>query len=120
MVRCLSAGRGPEAHISGSTNTGSALTAPTSGPYQDIAFWQDANCVDNGGDGIRSHHSGSDTLATTGIFYMPTGWMHITGSGFTGAVQIIVDHVAKSGSSDVVIEVQSFVELSPSAVTLVE
>ena len=107
-------------HISGSTNTGSAPTAPTSGPYIDIIFWQDPNCVDNGGDGIRFHHSGSGTLATTGIFYMPTGWMHITGSGFTGAVQIIVDHLDKSGSSDVVIDAQNYVDLSPLTVKLVE
>ena len=107
-------------HISGSTNTGSAPTAPTSGPYIDIVFWQDPNCVDNSDDGIRFHHSGSGTLATTGIFYLPTGWMHVTGSGYISAVQIIVDHFDKSGSSDVVIDVQEFVSLSPSAVTLVE
>lgn len=76
--------------------------------------------MDNGGDGIRFHHSGSGTLATTGIFYMPTGWIHISGSGYFGAAQIIVDHLDKSGSSDIVIDVQNFVDLSPSAVTLVE
>ena len=106
-------------HISGSTNTGSAPTAPTSGPYRDIVFWQDPNCVDDG-DGIRFHHSGSGTLVTAGIIYLATGWMHVTGSGYIGAVQIIADHFDKSGNSDVVIDVQEFVSLSPSAVTLVE
>ena len=113
-------GRCNESHISGSTSTGSALTAPTSGPYKDIIYWQDQNCVDNSGNGIRFHHSGSGTLVTAGIIYLPTGWMHVTGSGYIGAVQIIADHFDKSGNSYVVIDVQEFVSLSPSAVTLVE
>lgn len=116
----LIAGRCNEFHISGSTNTGSVITGPISGPYTDIVFWQAVNCVDNNGNGIRFHHSGSGTLLTNGVIYMPTGWMHLTGSGSTGALQIVVNHVDKSGSSNLVIDYQNYVDIGPPAVALVE
>lgn len=112
-------GRCEEMHISGSNNTGSALTPPTSGPYKDVIIWQDPNCLDNG-NGVRFHHSGSGNLQTTGIIYLPTGWLHISGSGSTGAVQIIADHMQKSGSSDVVVDYQHFIDIKPPRVALVE
>ncbi|MCH8160589.1 MAG: hypothetical protein IIB88_01715, partial [Chloroflexi bacterium] len=113
-------GRCGEIRMSGSTNTGSALTGPSSGPYQDIVFWQDDDCVDNQGDGLRFHHSGSGTLETTGIIYMPTGWMDVSGSGNIGTVQIIVDTFDKSGGSDVTLDYGSFVEVLVPTIKLVE
>lgn len=113
-------GRCSEIRMSGSTNTGSALTGPSSGPYQDIVFWQDDNCVDNQGDGLPFRHAGSGTLETTGIIYMPTGSMVVTGGGNIGTVQIIVDTFDKSGSSNVVIDYGSFVEVLVPTIKLVE
>jgi len=113
-------GRCSEIRMSGSTNTGSALTGPSSAPYKDIIFWQDDDCVNNQGDGLRFHHSGSGTLETTGIIYMPTGWLDVSGSGNIGTVQIIVDTFDKSGSSDVVIDYGSFVEVLVPTIKLVE
>jgi len=113
-------GRCEEMHVSGSTDTGSTITGPASGPYKDIVFWQAANCVDNNGRGLRLHHSGSGNLLTSGVVYMPTGWMHITGSGATGALQIIVDHVDKSGSSDVIIDYVNYVDAPIPIAALVE
>ncbi len=113
-------GRCSEIHMSGSTSTGSALTGPSSGPYQDIVFWQDDDCVDNQGDGLNFHHSGSGTLETTGIIYMPTGRMDVSGGGNVGTVQIIVDTFDKSGGSNVTIDYGSFVEVLVPTIKLVE
>ena len=113
-------GRCGEIRMSGSTSTGSALTGPANGPYQDIVFWQDDDCVDNQGDGLRFHHSGSGALETTGIIYMPTGRMDVSGGGNIGTVQIIVDTFDKSGGSNVTIDYGDFVEVLVPTIKLVE
>jgi len=78
--------------ITGSGNIG--FSAPSSGPYTQMLFWQDP------GNTLDADKSGSGNL-TQGIIYLPTARLDESGSGNLGAVQIVVDRYDKSGSGNV-------------------
>jgi Flp pilus assembly protein TadG len=97
--------------ISGSGNFD--LTAPASGSYQDMLIWQDP------GNTEQMRHQGSGNLGD-GIIYLPSAELHIAGSGSIGSLQIIVDKYTKTGSGNVTIPFQAYVEVSVPRIALVE
>jgi hypothetical protein len=67
------------------------FSGPTSDTYKDIAFWQDKACTNDfklaGGAG-----------GISGVIYIPTGKLNISGGGDLGSIQVIADTVDISGN----------------------
>ncbi len=84
------------------------LTAPASGDYEDILFWQDVNC-----DAPFKHQGTGDF--TGGIIYIPGAQVDFSGSGNIGATQIIADTVKVSGTADLSIDYSGFLDVPVSA-----
>jgi Flp pilus assembly protein TadG len=80
------------------------LTAPTEGPYEDILFWQDAACTNT-----MKHEGTGD--ATSGVYYLPSARLDLSGSGNVGSVQIITNTIDISGGSDLIIDFQNFLDI---------
>lgn len=89
------------------------LTAHTSGPYEDILFWQDEAITDT------FRHAG-DAEASVGIIYVPGATLEVAGNANLGTTQVISRDFYKTGSSDVTITYHNFVDISGPMVFLVE
>ncbi|MGB6836984.1 MAG: pilus assembly protein TadG-related protein [Dehalococcoidia bacterium] len=89
------------------------LTAHTSGPYQDILFWQDEAITDT------FRHAGN-AEASVGIIYVPGATLEVAGGARIGSTQIIARDFYKTGSSDATITYHNFVDLTGPLVFLVE
>jgi Flp pilus assembly protein TadG len=89
------------------------LSAPTSGPYADMLFWQDPACS------AQMKYAGSG-YTTTGVIYLPSAQLNVSGGGALGALQIIVDSFSYSGSASLTINYADYVQLSKPKVALVE
>jgi hypothetical protein len=89
------------------------FTAPTSGTYKDMLFWQDPACTD------QFKYAGS-SYTTSGIIYLPTAQLNVSGGGSLGALQIVVDSFALSGSAPVTITYGNYVQITAPRVTLME
>ncbi len=80
------------------------FTAPTEGPYEDILFWQDEACTNT-----MKHEGTGDS--TSGVYYLPTARLDLSGSGNVGSVQIIANTVDISGGSDLIIDFMNFLDI---------
>ena len=80
------------------------LTAPTSGTYADILFWQDEAC-----DNPMKHEGANDFLS--GVIYLPGARLDLSGSGSVGTVQIVTDTIDISGNSALIIDFQNFLDI---------
>jgi hypothetical protein len=89
------------------------LTAPTSGAYEDMLFWQDPACTN------AFKYAGS-SYTTSGIIYLPTAQLNVSGGGNLGALQIIVDSFSYSGSASVTITYGDYIQITAPRVALVE
>ena len=91
------------------------LGPPCPPPYENtlITFWQDA-AID---DQIRF---AGDAGGSTGIWYFPGAELVATGGADFGTAQIIVDSFTKTGSGDVSITYEAFVEVDLPLVLLIE
>ncbi len=83
------------------------LTAPTSGAYKDVLFWQDEACTDV----VRIAGSGEGGGGGSGIFYAPSAQLELVGGGDLGALQMIVDTISFGGGSTINIEYFPYVEI---------
>ena len=85
--------------ISASSTT---LSAPTSGTYEGILFFQDRNIPtkDTGPSGPQNTVSGTSSTSFTGALYFPsTPLVYSGGSANTDCTEIIADTLTISGSS---------------------
>ena len=80
------------------------LTAPTEGPYEHILFWQDEACTNT-----MKHEGTGDS--TSGVYYLPSAHLSLSGSGNVGSVQIITNTIDISGGSDLVIDFYNFLDI---------
>lgn len=77
------------------------LTAPTSGPYAGMVFWQDGRAPDSGKDNFN----GGSTMTITGAIYLPSqtvsfsGGNGTNGAGGAGCTQLIANIITFSGNS---------------------
>jgi putative Flp pilus-assembly TadE/G-like protein len=94
---------------SGSLN----FAAPTTGTYANMLFWQDPACTN------AMKYAGS-SYTTTGVIYLPTGELQVSGGGALGAMQVIVDSFSFSGSTSVSINYGNYVPVQEPKVTLQE
>ncbi len=83
------------------------LTAPTSGTYQDVLFWQDEACTNN----IKVAGSGEGGGGGSGVFYAPSAGLALLGGGDLGALQMIVDTISFGGGSVINIEYFPYIEI---------
>ena len=90
-----------------------SLAAPTTGAYADMLFWQDPACT-----GAMKYAGSSYT--TTGIIYLPTGELQVSGGGALGAMQVIVDSFSFTGSTSASITYGNYVAVQEPKVTLQE
>jgi Putative Flp pilus-assembly TadE/G-like len=84
----------------GSTN----FTAPTSGPYKDVVFWQDPACT------AEFKVAGGGALAS-GVYYLPSATFNFTGSKTLGSAQIIADQFSFNGTANFSITSGNYVSL---------
>jgi Flp pilus assembly protein TadG len=84
----------------GSTN----FTAPTSGPYKDVVFWQDPACT------VDFKVAGGGALAS-GVYYLPSATFNFTGSKTLGSAQIIADQFSFNGTAKFSITSGNYVSL---------
>ena len=89
------------------------LSGPPSGAYKNMLFWQDRACTN------QFKYAGS-SYTTTGIIYLPTAPLNISGGGNLGSMQIIVDSFSYSGSAAVSINYGNYVAISQPRVALIE
>lgn len=89
------------------------FTAPTSGIWKNMLFWQDNSCT-------ATFQYGGGNNTTAGVIYAPTAQLSVSGGGNLGAVQIIVDTFTYSGSAPVTINYTDYVQIVPPMVVLVE
>jgi hypothetical protein len=84
----------------GSTN----FTPQTSGPYKDVAFWQDPACA----AAFKVSGGGS---AASGVYYLPRATFNVNGNKTLGSAQIIADQFAFTGSANFSIIAGNYVPL---------
>jgi hypothetical protein len=106
----LTANQGTTFYTEGSTTVSGSgsmqITAPTSGPYNGIAFYQPAT------DSDAISITGSGGLVIDGILYAPDSPMTFSGSGGgTSYADFIVDSIDFSGSASF----KSYQTINPSA-----
>ena len=78
------------------TNGGSTtLSAPTSGTYQGVLFFQDRLVTYTTGNAI----AGAASTAMTGTFYFPTTSLSLSGSISAAKVALVVDSLSDTGSA---------------------
>jgi len=80
------------------------LVAPTSGPYEDLLFWQDRACT-NG----MSFNGNGDNVG--GVIYVPTGEVELSGTSGLGSIQIIADTVDVSGTGSMTVEFYPYISV---------
>ena len=78
-------------------NSISNLSAPTSGTYQGVLFYQDRSS--SGTYAATNTLGNSATLTATGSFYFPTSALALTGNVTTGKIALIVNTLTIVGSS---------------------
>ncbi len=83
------------------------LTAPTSGAYKDVLFWQDEACTDS----VKVAGSGEGGGGGSGIFYAPSAELELVGGGSLGALQIIADTITIMGGSDIDVTFFPYVDI---------
>ncbi|HWE74047.1 MAG TPA: pilus assembly protein TadG-related protein [Stellaceae bacterium] len=74
------------------------LTAPTSGAYSGVVFWQDGRAVDSGKDNFN----GGSGMNVTGVIYTPSETVSYSGGNATGGsacTQIIASIINFNGNS---------------------
>jgi hypothetical protein len=77
------------------------LTAPTSGAYSGMVFWQDARAP----DANKDNFSGGTSMTITGAIYLPSqtvsfsGGNGTNGAGGTGCTQLIANIINFNGNS---------------------
>src|SRR6202035_5778158 len=83
--------------ISVTGNVTATLSAPTSGPYTGILFYQDPTVVTTAGDTI----TGGSTMSLTGALYFPDSGLTFNGGSSTssGNTIVVADTVTFSGGS---------------------
>ncbi len=89
------------------------FTAPTSGTWKNMLFWQDEDCHET-----FTYAGGNNT--TAGIIYLPTAQLNISGGGNLGAMQVIVDTFSYSGNAPLTIDYTNYVQVVPPRLALVE
>lgn len=75
------------------------LTAPTSGPYSGMVFWQDGRAPDSNTDKFN----GGSTMNITGVIYTPSESVTYNGgntTGGTGCTQIVAKVITFTGNSE--------------------
>lgn len=75
------------------------LTAPTSGPYSGMVFWQDGRAPDSNTDNF----SGGSSMKITGAIYTPSQSVSYSGGNGTaggGCTQLIAYNINLSGGSE--------------------
>jgi Flp pilus assembly protein TadG len=75
------------------------LTAPTTGSYSGMVFWQDGRAPDSNKDNFN----GGSTMTVTGAIYTPSQTVNYSGgnaSGGTGCTQLIAKIIVFSGNSE--------------------
>jgi hypothetical protein len=80
------------------------FTAPTSGPYKDVVFWQDPACA------VDFKVAGGGALAS-GVYYLPGATFNFTGSKTLGSAQIIADQFNFNGSANFSITTGNYISL---------
>ncbi len=89
------------------------FTAPTSGVWKNMLFWQDDTCYQ------AFTYQGSSWV-TAGVIYLPKAQLVLAGGGNLGAMQIIVDTFKYSGNNPLSINYTAYVQIIPPKVMLVE
>jgi Flp pilus assembly protein TadG len=89
------------------------FTAPTSGTWKNMLFWQDPACT-------QTFTYGGGDNTTAGVIYLPTAQLRVTGGGTLGAIQIIVDTLTFAGNAPVSIDYTDYVQAVPPRLALVE
>ena len=89
------------------------FTAPTSGTWKNMLFWQGDSCWET-----FKYAGGNWT--TAGVIYLPKAQLSVTGGGNLGAIQIIVDTFSYSGSAPVTINYTDYVQATPPRLALIE
>ncbi len=89
------------------------FTAPTSGTWKNMLFWQSDTCTET-----FKYSGGSWT--TAGVVYLPKAQLSLTGGGSLGAMQVIVDTFNYSGSNPLSINYTEYVRITPPKIMLVE
>lgn len=90
-----------------------SFTAPTSGTWKNMLFWQDPACT-------QTFTYGGGNNTTAGVIYLPTAQLSISGGGNLGAIQVIVDTFKYSGSAPLTIDYTNYVQATPPRLALVE
>lgn len=86
------------ANINGGANV--TLSAPTSGTYSGLAFFQDRNAPSNGSDSFN----GGSTMNITGAMYFPDQSLNFSGGNTTGSgscTEIIASTISFTGNSNI-------------------
>ncbi len=83
------------------------FSAPTSGAYEDVLFWQDEACTNT----VRVQGSGEGGGGGSGIFYAPSAELELVGGGDLGALQMIVDTIKFGGGSVINVEYFPYVDI---------
>ncbi len=82
-------------HLAGTADI--TLSAPTSGDYKDVLFYQDGNTPDNF---INKFNGGAD-LELNGVLYFPNNIVHFSGNGDPGGATSIIGRMVKfSGNAN--------------------
>jgi Flp pilus assembly protein TadG len=89
------------------------FTAPTSGTWKNMLFWQDPDCT-------QTFTYGGGNNTTAGVIYLPKAQLSISGGGNLGAIQIIVDTLTFSGNAPVTINYTNYVQAVPPRLALIE
>ncbi len=90
-----------------------SLSAPTSGTYKNMLFWQADDCT------AQMKYAGSSYL-TVGVIYLPKAELNVSGGGTLGALQIVVNNFSYTGSSSVTVNYADYVPIAPPTFKLVE
>jgi len=83
------------APISITGGTSLTLTAPTSGDYQGVLFFQDRNV----GSGSNNTITGGSNSILSGTVYLPTGDLSFSGNSTTLTLALIVSDLTVTGTS---------------------
>jgi Flp pilus assembly protein TadG len=83
--------------LGGSKSTSFSLTAPTSGTYQGIAYFQARNST----GGLTLNGNGSTSI--TGTVYAPSASVTLNGNGTTVSSQLIVNDLTLNGNGNVTV-----------------
>jgi Flp pilus assembly protein TadG len=84
--------------ISVSGNLTATLSAPTSGPYQGILFYQDPTVSTTASDQI----TGNSSMSLSGALYFPNSNLKIAGGSSGGSTIVVADTVTFTGGSSYV------------------